>query len=685
MKWIGQHIWDFITRFRSDVYLEATETGTIASGGNLGLDSNNKIVKAAEVGSSVDLTSEVTGVLPVANGGSGASTLLNNAVLTGTGTSAITAESDLIYNPPQLTIGNDSDTVYNIRRSSHSDGNGGGFSIYAGSSTGSGATNASGGDLNLYGGRPTGTGLFGAIQFYMGQRNTGSGSTLRASDLSARLSTSNTETVFAMYSQGGSSAGDGDSFSIVAAENGSSTISTTDAAGGSAANLRIAPQGKLTLSPADLTGDVFHLNAASDTDNIVNIDAGVLDIDTTSTTTITSAGLVKFDGGAGVEIENGAATGVPALTIDNNDVDEIALVIEAANTTQVVQNVDARALTTGAADYKLLASLETGAGLFIDFNDTFTTNMNRTTDGGSMIRLDYDKTGDVAGSNIVGAVGIDLDMNDGATNNAGSMIMHGMHIDINSASTNGTASNQGIKLNVTGGDINRGIEITCEDGGTDLIFQSSANNLDYCTFKVGEDGEATWTTSESGGGSTAHYNINADGDINLTSASNKISKIYDFHSTTFENTYSDSEGSGTILKYSPGANDNLLNSVLVYLHTDGTWDGARSTAVATGASQLLGVSIGGYSQTVGVFIKGFIRIPYTQILNIPGDGAGGGGAVDGLPLYVSSTVGHIDFNAPASGYVRIVGYAIDGHDEDGDSDEGILIYFDPDKTWIEIA
>tara|TARA_R110001592_G_scaffold33581_4_gene116220 strand:- start:527 stop:1231 length:705 start_codon:yes stop_codon:yes gene_type:complete len=46
MKWIGQHIWDFISRFRSDVYLESTDTGTIASGGNLGLDANNKIVKA---------------------------------------------------------------------------------------------------------------------------------------------------------------------------------------------------------------------------------------------------------------------------------------------------------------------------------------------------------------------------------------------------------------------------------------------------------------------------------------------------------------------------------------------------------------------------------------------------------------------------------------------------------------
>ena len=46
MKWIGQNVWSFISRFRSDVYLEDVGSGTIASGGNLGLDSNNKIVKA---------------------------------------------------------------------------------------------------------------------------------------------------------------------------------------------------------------------------------------------------------------------------------------------------------------------------------------------------------------------------------------------------------------------------------------------------------------------------------------------------------------------------------------------------------------------------------------------------------------------------------------------------------------
>ena len=83
MRWIGQDIYDKISRFRNDVYLESISSGTIASGGNLGLDSNNKIVKAAEVGSAVDLTSEVTGTLPVANGGTGLtslSTLLNSNV-----------------------------------------------------------------------------------------------------------------------------------------------------------------------------------------------------------------------------------------------------------------------------------------------------------------------------------------------------------------------------------------------------------------------------------------------------------------------------------------------------------------------------------------------------------------------------------------------------------------------------
>ena len=114
MKFIGQFIQNLIARFRNDVYLEAVESGTIASGGNLGLDSNNKIVKAAEVGSSVDLTSEVTGVLPVSNGGTGNSTLTSNSILTGNGTSAVVAESLLTFTNDTLSILNGNNDKFEI-------------------------------------------------------------------------------------------------------------------------------------------------------------------------------------------------------------------------------------------------------------------------------------------------------------------------------------------------------------------------------------------------------------------------------------------------------------------------------------------------------------------------------------------------------------------------------------------
>ena len=92
MKWIGQYIWDKISRFKSDVYLEDISTGTIASGGNLGLDSNSKIVKAT-VGSG--------GTVAVDGGGTGATSLTDGGVLLGSGTGAITpmavlADSEII-------------------------------------------------------------------------------------------------------------------------------------------------------------------------------------------------------------------------------------------------------------------------------------------------------------------------------------------------------------------------------------------------------------------------------------------------------------------------------------------------------------------------------------------------------------------------------------------------------------
>ena len=87
MKWIGQHIWDYISRFRNDVYLEDISTGTIASGGNLGLDSNNKIVKA----------DTETGELTIANAS-------DNRIVTSTGGVGLNGEEKLTWDGDDLTI-----------------------------------------------------------------------------------------------------------------------------------------------------------------------------------------------------------------------------------------------------------------------------------------------------------------------------------------------------------------------------------------------------------------------------------------------------------------------------------------------------------------------------------------------------------------------------------------------------
>jgi hypothetical protein len=115
--------------------------------------------------------------------------------------------------------------------------------------------------------------------------------------------------------------------------------------------------------------------------------------------------------------------------------------------------------------------------------------------------------------------------------------------------------------------------------------------------------------------------------------------VHDYHNSTFENQLSDGQGGGEVLRYSPGANDTLTVGQVYFLHTDGTWDQCDADAVATGATQMLGIGLGN-ARTVGVLLKGFVRIPSTEILNTPGSGA-----VDGLPVYVSTTAGHLDFTA----------------------------------------
>jgi len=65
MKWIGQHIWDLISRFRSDVYLDSPTAGGSDPDKFLGIDADNKIIyrTGAEVFSDIGAAvGDITGV-----------------------------------------------------------------------------------------------------------------------------------------------------------------------------------------------------------------------------------------------------------------------------------------------------------------------------------------------------------------------------------------------------------------------------------------------------------------------------------------------------------------------------------------------------------------------------------------------------------------------------------------------
>ena len=61
MKWVGQHIWDLISRFRYYVYLEKTDVSTSTKA--LVIDHEGKIGTNSQIGTGG--VTDVTGVSPV--------------------------------------------------------------------------------------------------------------------------------------------------------------------------------------------------------------------------------------------------------------------------------------------------------------------------------------------------------------------------------------------------------------------------------------------------------------------------------------------------------------------------------------------------------------------------------------------------------------------------------------------
>ena len=206
------------------------------------------------------------------------------------------------------------------------------------------------------------------------------------------------------------------------------------------------------------------------------------------------------------------------------------------------------------------------------------------------------------------------------------------------------------------------VEVANHDGGLETglkIVESSADGVLNVELAAGTASQ-THTAGRLGVGNSAPKTA--------------LDVVHDYHNVTFENQLASAgDGGGHVIKYNRGSNPTLTLGQLHYLNTSGVWTQTDADGVANGGTQLLGIAMGTNPQSNGILLHGFVRIPQAEILNVPTN-------VDGLPVYVGTEAGHIDFNAPAGAgdFVRIVGHAVDKDSND------VLIWFCPSPNHVEL-
>ena len=618
IKWIGQHIWDFTSRFRSDVYLESISSTTETD--MLVVAADGKISKRAIDAITVDVSDFMT------NGA-------DNYVLTATGTDAMNAEANLQFNGTTLalaglqTITSTTADQFTVKYDANNY-----FKIDV----------PSNGDTELHTYNNSGSGRLkflsklGQFQFYDSDN---------VSD----------------YAQ----------FSIDS--NGGLSVSTTDAAG-SDANITFVADGYADFSRTQvrLSGGAVGADAVGAAGDGIMLhldDATLEETNTSAEGTATMTSMVHL--------------GQPTMDATNADVtitDAATLYIKNAPASGGSNNptlTNALSLWVGAGRTKLEGQLDVGkASSGVD------AKFYGDSSDGAVLHWDHDYQ---TYGGLIGGVdgqGVDLKFFGDTT---------GKYVEWDQS--NDRLALAGSLYAGTGTDIlpivASDVTIYDDNNNADTLLAIGTGNaeavliqcLNGASNKTAETIKFTSKTASSTANhgrflfSVDQTNIFEIHDTGTTVQGGNNEEL-DYNGTTFENTLSDGEyQGGKILKYSPGADDTLTVGGLYFLNSDGTWDVTDADGTDGGAMNLLGVGFGS-ARTAGVLLEGFIRIPSTEILNTPGSGA-----VDGLHLYVSTTAGHFDFTAPSGNndFVRIVGYAID------DDSSDVLIYFNPDKTWVKVS
>jgi len=273
-------------------------------------------------------------------------------------------------------------------------------------------------------------------------------------------------------------------------------------------------------------------------------------------------------------IENPTAGGTAAATISNLDEDQIALDINANNTTANIIDITSTTLTTGHA-----------IGMTLVDTGTVTANTR-------LMYINYDKNGVTAPGQTKQITGLTVDIDDNATNNgSGAVSMSGQIITLDSSNNTGTITHLGLFISCSGGDLaeTRGLSIRTDDGAfADIAIQSSADNGDLFTIATTAAGQTTMTTIDDDG-TNAHLKFVVDG-----------------------NMYIDPKGLYTWM----GADDNTVAKITRLPHSDGPGGGlelkggdatAGQTDDAGGSLFLSGGESTGNAVPGGVTFRGSLK------------------------------------------------------------------------------
>ena len=273
-------------------------------------------------------------------------------------------------------------------------------------------------------------------------------------------------------------------------------------------------------------------------------DGNITNVGDISLDSISSDGsLVTINGP--LEVANASDAGATALLIDNDEVDNHALHIEAANTTVDVIQIDATALTTG----KVIDIDATGGTCVegIKISQTYTdTTAVTSTPGICALHIDYEKSGNSTGNDNLTGIFIDMD---NTTANGGDITMRGLHITptltldtansdtpkvigaeftVTGGTTGANTIARGLDLTITGGDFNQGIHVQSSVGGSGtspvgnhLKLMSGASANDNLQISVMSSGETLFKTND-GSAAAAHLHILADGNLTLDAEGDMI-------------------------------------------------------------------------------------------------------------------------------------------------------------------